>query len=633
MSRLTTAVAPYAEAWRVDRRLRASTVLAGAGAVAALATPFGLHPGLMMAGVAAAWLVTLAPRWGLGAAVALVVVGWSSINYLAVLMAPWFSIPLPVAVSMGFGSAAVLAVVTARAPLPAPMPERLSTWTVAASLSGGVAWIAGVLLGLFLPGGGGLSWAVWHDSSLDLWVVRRFLDHGGIVGSNPRPFEHAQSTALVPAGLTLDASAETFYVQIQAHAIHWSVLIVAATTLAGLLVAEFTRGNERRRWIAPIAAAAVSLGLLAAPVSGRFMTLGQINAHLVIVFCLAALHIALRASRGPIEATAMLAMATTLLMLTWTPYAAVPGVLMLATAAQSHRRIRADPTRALAWLGASGIVWLLSAQLFFFDQLQGVTHVLTSADEQGFTTTTEQLSVVSAPVTIALGVTVAVLAAVVWPKATHVALTASLALLGLAVAFLPLVVDRGTLSDINLDDEYYPMRFLAMTSAVLVVVSIALAAKAAAQSWTGAAASCVTLGVAAGLALIATLPAGVERFGYTPFDIATGQTYGTRAEVIDKVANYGSNSEVRIAWRADPPYDFWVNWMLSVNSNESPIATWGSPLRAQLHIHRFDTEVDRICAIDEATDLPVILVTRDEGLEAEIQAACPSETVTVGLLP
>jgi len=591
----------------------------------------GAPPALPIAVAWFAWLRVLLPRLGAGMALAVVTVAWASVTFIAMSLAP----ATPLSYPLVLGLAMVLATALARlAKSETAFDEvKLSRSGVAAALSGGVVWVMAVLAAIVVPGGGGTSWAAFGDSSIDLRDMRQIVAYGGVNSvspPDPRPAEHVLSASFLGVGHPVDSSASTFAMEVDAHTLHWILLVVLASALGGLLVLEHARGVRRARILAPVGAAIVSLGMLSTPISGLMFYRGHINTHVIIVFVLAALHIARRADRLPSLAVAMLIADMTILMLVWTPFAAVPGLLALAVGWNLRAELRATATTSLAWLGAALIFFAWSASTFTTSVLLDLISASGAENEERVSVYTGLQNLVWWPLTftiVGLVIAGAFAATRSYPKDTRVTVTA---VAGLIVGGAPIFIARGGIAG---QLEYYPSRYASITTMILAVLACAIAVHTFARSGVAgrSAVTVAAIGVIA-LSVVAPLDSKVPRWGYAPVQIVTGDYFGTRAQMIDKVKQYPSNEVLRLAWLADSPYDWRVNWMVSVPAPGDPFV-WDTPERELVRNYFGDYSTARACALADWSRRPVILMTRARGLSAEVAATCQSDNISVEMLP
>lgn len=615
---------------------RHRTAVAAAALLALAAVVLvSMSPVIVVAVAAYAWGRVAVRRWGWGAGVSLVVVGWASVTFFVLCLTPALHIDpsLVLAVvwaAMAIGASFIAAPEPSLAQLAqlAPLPRG----SMIASLSGAAVWALAVGLAKVLPHGSGLSWAVYSDSSLDVWAIRQNVAHGGVhvyPSTNPRPVEHALTTSFLPPYHPLDSSSSTFVTEIGTHALNWSILIALTCVLAGLVVAEATRGIDRLRRAAPVFAGIMSLGVLAAPVTGVMLGRGQINGHLNLVLMLSAVLISIRAARAPHLAVAALLLNVTLLMLVWTPLAAVPGMLALTVAWQYRRDLVAGGSRTLMSLGPPLIFFAWSLISFALDGMISLIKGGETAQESLVSIPTRYPQPVWLPLTFAAFFGSAALRVAQTRRPTDLARSILPLLAGLALGAAPLFIPRGGFGG---ELGYYPARYLSMLTIVLVPVIVGLTLQLAActtllsRVCAGSVAATVVT-----LAVVAPLPPSVSRWGYTPVDVATGNAFGTHADVYDRIIAYASDDTLMLAWHDDPDFDFHINWMISVDDTGDR-TIWSTYVRSAIrYAVPGDMSVSRACEIGRTSERPVVLFTRDSSLESSIDNACPDAHIEVRL--
>jgi len=185
---------------------------------------------------------------------------------------------------------------------------------------------------------------------------------------------------------------------------------------------------------------------------------------------------------------------------------------------------------------------------------------------------------------------------------------------------------------LDVTNAYYSAKYLYLATLALVPLGVGLTIRTLGHK-SGRMVIGIGVSAAAVLATALVAPANpaFSRWTITPLAIVTGDVYGSRDQVWQKIVDYASVDDVRLAWRADPPFDHRVNFMLSVNERGDRLQ-WSTDFRSALRNYGPDDSIERVCEIGAATDLPVVLVTRDPNLSSEVQLACPNDGVTAELL-
>ena len=609
-------------------RNRAGVVLPVLTLVAFLARPLGV-PALVMLTLAGwAWVHALRGQWRLGAALGIVVTGWVTLTFAVFSVSPL----LPWDMNVILGVAIVVATFASMLIQRTDAREASSsTGAVLAAFSGAVLWLVGAGLAMILPNGSGLSWAAFTDSSLDVLNILHVADANGVAGAaavNPRPLEHALSSSFLPIGYEFDASSAAFMGAIETHAWHWLALVALTCVMAGLVVDELIAADSRWKALRFAAIAAVSCGVLLGPVSGFALYRGQINAHLVWVLVLSAVHIALGSRKHPLGAAACLALLTTALLLTWTPFAAVPGVMLIWVLVGARASLRQMRPHDLAYGGA---VAIYCAWAFTTYTLSDLVAASTSADasQRRVTVPTVLPNPAWIPLTVALACAV-VLLAVTSRRLSRVArTTAVLTVCGLVLGSAPLWLARGSLTG---ELEYYPSRYVHMATSVMAALLAGLVVSCLAEAGPRRVVAAIAAVGVGTLALIAPINPIVQKWNFVPWDVSTGRWYGTAESMSDKIHDYADPHEIRLAWSPSVDNDYYVNWMLAIYLS---VTSSGSraPVAAELRMAPYATTDEHACTIGRLAPGLVTLMTDDADLEVRLGLLCPETAPRVELLP
>ena len=613
---------------------------ASAGAVAFAAQWWGLHPVALTLVALSTWFAVAVRRLGFALGTAAVVVGWMSLVLAVLTLTPVLGVDPAIAVGV-----ALVAAIGAAIPVVVAVPTSVvhdgAARAVLASLAGPVLWFAGLGWGLLTPGGGGLSWAMYNDSTGALRLIRLIIHDRGVASlvnqANSVPLPYGLSASLLPPGTTVaDSSPASVAAQLSAHAWQWSVTIALASLLAGLVVVALGSRAGPRGWPVLAGAAGMSTVLLLAPITGRILDLGQSNADVIIVLAAASVLAAADAKRHLALSLSVLLAATGLLVITWTPFAGVPAVLACLVYRQT-KRARLDQRRVLAWLvpGFAVAAWTVVV----YGRVLLAAFVDTDPDVNYATVKTYSNPGYWEPIgnpywwplSIGLLVVAAALIGLMARRARGTALVAGLSAAALAAGLLPFVALTRRLP-VHL--EYFPAKYLSLATICLVPVVAGLALRAFAETRHRAARGAVAMGVALvlGLAIAAPLPPATSRWDFAPLLIARGDHYGTSAQVAGRIVDFTSNEELVVPWRYDPPFDTPVLLMDSAigpDVGENQLI----PVRTVLRNFRNDFSTQVACMLAEASVVPVVLVTRDPRLQAQVNQMCPDAPVTVRLEP
>ncbi len=620
------------------RSERAWAIVASCAAAAAFAGEWrGLSPAVLTLVALAAWLPLAVRRIGAALGVAAVVVAWMSVVLAVLTLTPALGVDPAIAIGVVL-VALTLATIPAVAAIP-PAPGGGVLAPMAACLTGPALWAAGLVWGNLASSGGGMSWAAYNDSTGAVWTVRGVIQYGGVASivhsRNAVPLSDAVTASFLPPGMVADASPTSVAGQLSAHALSWAVVIALASLVYGLVVVSLGSRTETPRWPALTGAALVSTLLLAAPITGRILDLGQINAHLIILLVGASVLAGLGAGRHRLLALSVLLGALGLLVICWTPFAIVPALIVVPVARQA-RRERPDRQRLLSWLLPGGAVAGWTVAVYGRRLLLGF--VTTNPDHNRATVETYSRPGYWEPIgnpywwplSIALLVATIALTFALRRRHREPALVAGWASAGLALGMVPFLLLLRRLPN-NL--EYYPAKYLSLATICLAPLAVGAALRtfgtASPRRTSFAAASLLAV---AALALAAPPPANTPRWGFTPLMIARGEHYGTGAQVADRIVDFTSNDALVLPWRYDPPFDTAVALM---DSSIGPAidSVDLSRRRGLLRNYRNDFSATVACQLAAASTIPVVLVTRDPTLRGEVESACPDAAVTVRYEP
>jgi hypothetical protein len=622
---------------RTERAWTKAATLAGALAFAAQWR--GLHPVALTLLALAAWFVVAVRRLGFALGSAAVVVGWMSLVLAVFTVTPAVGADPAIAVGVALVVAIAATIPTVAKVAPAANWEG-AAGAMLASLSGATLWIGGLAWGLHAPGGGGLSWAMYNDATGAVWGLRTIIRYGGVPSvpkaANSVPLSDVLSASLLPPGTVADASPASVAAQLSAHALQWGVLIALASLLAGLIVVALGSRPGRHGWPTLVGASCASILLLAAPVTGRILDLGQSNAFVTMVLVGASVLAGVGARRHLLLSLSVLLAAMGLLVVSWTPFAAVPGLLALVVARRA-KRAGLDRQRVLAWMlpGCTVAAWTM----LVYGPVLLKAFVKTDPNANYATVKTfSRPGYWEAignpywwPLSIAIVLVATLLAMLLRRRARDAAILMGLSTAGLVLGMLPFLLLTRRLP-VNLD--YYPAKYLSIATICLVPIVVGAALRVFTESDGRAARAATGASVLAvcALAIAAPTPPDTPRWAFTPLMIARGQHYGTDAQVAGRIVAFTSNDELVVPWRYDPPFDTPVAMMDS--SIGPPVDdVFLRPMRYVLRYYRNDFSAEVACQLADASVIPVVLVTRDPLLPEEVARSCPDARITVQLEP
>lgn len=598
--------------------------IAGALALFAIATLMFPIPAWILAVVTLGlWVARLTPRWGVGSALAIAYTIGSVATFAALLVAALQPLPFPLLVVVTQTTLAAAAVMTWRRDPTATERHSQDRWTIAAGASAGALfWLGGLAVARFVEGSSARSWAMWDDSAFDVRNVARYAWANGVTLGNPRPFEHAISLSLVAPSQGVDNTAAEFLAELSGHAYHWTLAIVIGTFLCGSLAAAFVP-RTAPRWVSPVVAALGSLVVLAGPAAGQYIFRGQINASLVILMLAGSLLIAINFRRGPVLAFAALVLLTTLLMMTWTPFAAAPGLLAVAVGVRVWRSVSASTVRQRLPVTASVLFFVACAALFFAPNIADLTSKST-ADLEGLMTTTFEAT---APMSINYWVLASLAISIVTLQSLNglrkrATVAVATWLTGIALGGATLIVTRGGFAG---ELAYYPSRYVHMTTIMLAPVAIGVIASALSRRSAIArvTATVAAVGIAVA-AILAPVTGWVSKWRPAPVLVVAGDYYGPDDEVYDRFAAYIQEDGIHIPYYTQVPWDHAVRYMtaekLRPRSFTGEIQWFSEVLR------NVDYDPASLCRLGAISYSEITVTTIVPDLPERVAAACEDPT-------
>lgn len=584
---------------------------------AAVAVLLGSSMLLLAAIVCVPAYVLLRRRLSLSASLALLFVLFSWVTLCLFILAKAAGLPLlptvVVAAAITGGAAAFLLLRPASAGA-----ARSDFVELGVAGSGGIVWVAVLLLAALLPAGTPLSWAMSGDAANNVLFARAVLEGGGVSLSgslNPVPL-----TSVLIALFTLPAAFQTspgVGQEIIALAEMWSFGIVSASVLAGALALAVVASRRALALLAVALTSLVPLGWLT--LSGAVL-LGFVNFHLTIAVILASLIAIVEARRHPLAAMVVASLSVAITLALWAPLAGIPAAGVIYVMASRWREIVAA--------GAAGIVVGALAVLqpvWFFAVLS-----LPSLLSQGDALQGALGAVFDFP--RSLGVVLVVVAAVfavVWKRLTRdgALLWVTAAVVGgggLALAAL-LWIRRGE-ADIW---GYYQLKLYWFLLAILAIVvilgglaaSTALTSRPALAALAGIVAGATVWGVTMiGQSSVPTFNRDAQALQSPLARIIVGDFFsvGEGDRVFDRVVEVTSMPESTILWESsDPDEDsimFWVVQMAAETVDDVD-------LRAFAYYHDGQS-MDDLCTLRTLMGPPATVITADPDIARRAVAAC-----------
>jgi hypothetical protein len=313
-------------------------------------------------------------------------------------------------------------------------------------------------------------------------------------------------------------------------------------------------------------------------------------------------------------------------MISWTPFAAVPGVLALVTAWQSRAVLRTNLKGALVRLAPALLLFVWCFAMFTAGELITAGTSGSAALGDSITVVTLYANPAWMPLFVSALLVGGVCAVALRSRLGETATVIGATTVGLVLGAAPIFAARGSLAGVL---EYYPARYVNMATAGLMPVLIAaLAATLFEPSLWRRVAAVSAATVLAALVLVAPTSGELPKWGAVPVDIVTGGVFGRHDQLGDKVLDYASDTDYLVAWHADPPFDYFANWILAVNNWDPNLEL---PDDGQMIMRTYDRTqpASQACALAEASSRRVVLMTRDPDAAAEIAEACPDSGIVV----
>lgn len=616
------------------------TACGGVLGVAAFALQLaGLEPIVLHALTMLVWLWVGTRRVGAMLATAATAVGWLSTVFVGFALAPVVGIDPRLTTSVLMMLILGAAPLAARA-FPAQAAPSMDWRLLLAASSGGLLWLGGLAWGLLSATGGGWSWAMYRDSTMDLWEMRGMVQSGGLgpeLGSaNIQPLTHAVSASLVSPRASVAASPEVASAFLTGHGYHWTAVIVLSTLLAGLVAHRLAARADCSTVLPLVVAATVSLAGVLFPLTGVAFQLGQINVHSILVMVCASVGAALSARDRPPLAVAIVILAFGLLCATWIAFAAVPAFLMPVLLAR-WRGAGLNHAKVLGWTVPPLLVGTWAFVAYGWPLLLEAATEAPTREHLATQSTYAHGALWSAytnPHSIELSATVALgaVALGVWllsSRARYQGAVLLAATSALALGVVPTALTLGTFTE---PLAYFPAKHLFIGTYALIPLLVGALAYLASRSRAAlvTAASILTV-LVTGLALTAQ-PSHSQRWSVVPWEVATGAYFGAHDEVAGRFIDYASSDELRLPWRLDPTHDGTVNLMMSSVGPDVDLLEFQST-RVTLRTYRNDFAPAVACELALAETRPLVLITRDPNLAAHLADECPHAGITVELTP
>ena len=588
-----------------------------AGVILAL---LGFSPTLLVMAVAALVTLTIGQRLGWASSLVATVVLGLFVHSVLIRLLPFTPFDLgatTVAVLAAIGAASLAALAARRSNLRGPdLGPRSVLWAILPVPVMVASWLAvtlGVGQKMFV------GWAMDNDVVWNTVAARFILSDNGVNPSlhpNPSPLVNGLMATWYAPGR--EAADEVLRHDVTRQTELWLLLLLLASVLCGLVLARaVSRKQPLLRWLAGIAGSVFPLTWY---LTGFVVRFGFINVALAIVVLLGVWILWCDFSAHIVASTALLFIATTVLLAAWAPLAAVSlGLAGVGTLLGLKRVLRLRGIRGLIWWSA-------------FLQLPGYLLLVTlpdlrrdggslAANGAAPALTAQDLLFVAA-----LAFVVGAVTALVF-RERHEMLGISVLLLTTAGAVGYLVMQR-----VGVDSlwGYYPAKLGWLVSFLLVLVLAASVARWLNGRRSGLAAVAIMAAAASvvGLVLVQVPPsAHTARAIFPVISIglrAVDSAGSSRTEAL--FASAGGASSIYSRYSDVENDDRFVNsWLLQLTADTSD-----DPLRS--FAYTLDPgDLEQLCAAATTWGGATVIVTRDGALESELVPMCPEADISVSL--
>jgi hypothetical protein len=356
-------------------------------------------------------------------------------------------------------------------------------------------------------------------------------------------------------------------------------------------------------------------------VTGYSSEFGFFNTQLALIIIFAAVIVFLDSRHRPAQSLALLAVAATLLLATWSPLVVLPGALGAFVIARSFRALVSTRGTTLIWLAVA------FAQLVAYALVVVLPGLLANGGALAVSGGEIAFPRVMLPASCLVVIALAVLASR-WARAEVVQTTIALALgsvVGLAVLLL---AAKGQWT-------YYPHKYAWMATAVLVVAAAGLLFPALnrlrLRRWLSVVGVAVVMASLVTFILAAPQISTGERRLHPFARILEGKVWGAGDDVANRLFALADPRQPRLLWKSGDPHEGSIDfWLLQMQVKS--IAD-GFDLRRAAYNIGFETTTSQLC-----TDLGLIghrveILTADRDLAAGLRGQCPETDAIVGLSP
>jgi hypothetical protein len=581
---------------------------------------FGAIPWILIAIVAAVWVVGLGGHYGYSAAAPLALFAALWLILIALIVSARLHASPLSAVAVAFVLFGLLgSVLLAKSAGSIRAPSRSAWWEAGGAAIGAVTWVVAQLFSLRLPTQERLNWVMRNDSMNNLILSHAVIHSDGIVtgvADNPTPLPASLLALGASVGRGTGASRLLLEHDLVAATGVWGGLIAVTAVLCGLTAAAIVRAAVGSGWASRLAALGGSLLGLSWFFTGYAIEFGFINANLVLPVLLGGILLYFSAQRSPWLVITGLGVACTLIFAIWSPLVVVPLALIIAVFLRQWKAIRR--MRTAAWIA----IGLSAAQLLAYSAVAVIPVYL------------HQKSALSAAggiynpgnwvVFVAAGL-VLVPGVILFRNAQFIGLAGvvlgSLAGLAALLFLSRRVPDPWT---------YYPIKLAGFSTLVFIVLALGLCVALIARYRRPRSALIVAsvLVSSALFALIVVVPTVPGDITLNPVvRMVTRQADSPYVVEDVKIQQLAASPVLTILWKSGYRSEAAVDlWLLQLDADTlSPT----SKLRHVAYAQYDSRSLSTLCRIVRLVGPVVIIRTADPGLGTKLRAACPAPSAKV----
>jgi hypothetical protein len=456
------------------------------------------------------------------------------------------------------------------------------------------------------------------DSTNNILFARLILARGGIgIGpkENPVPLPSALMAIVMADGRGTVPAHDLFKHDIQSFAIVWSILIVLTCITAGAMAGSIVRATGTRPFVVAIVSGGASLVPLSWLFTGYPIQFGFFNVHVAMPIVFIAFTVYFRSEKQPAIVIALLTVAATLLLAVWSPLVLMPASLGVVVLIRCWRRLVATRGAPL-WIALIGI-----AQFTLYGLLVVVPSYLTNS---GFLS--QPGGVVAFRKWMIIGLAIATIGLAV----AAFRVFRDLVVLGAIAIVAASAVGLAALLFLSRNEPtpwtYYPIKFSWLSSTVLVIVIVGLAAATVVRYCRAFLIQCICLAIVAcgTFGFLNWAPTSVFGVGWAdPIPlILKGQVMGKGDTAADTIFQLATPERAHVLWHSGDPDEPAINfWLMQLWSNTMDL---GVPLKSAAYGLYDHDDVHALCQIIGWMGGNTIVHTSLSDLMGSLQAECPA---------